>query len=364
MTTSSPGSRLVDAYDLVIFDLDGVIYLVDRPIETAVAAVGRLHAEGKPLAYATNNASRRPAAVAALLSGMGLAVQPHEVLTSAVAAAGLLANRFPADSPVLVVGAEALRAEVRAVGLRPVRRLEDEPVAVVQGYAPEVGWADLAEAALAVRAGAEWFATNTDRTLPTARGPVPGNGSLVAVLRTALERDPDVVVGKPEPALFTAAARQAGATRPLTVGDRLDTDIEGAVRAGLDSLLVLTGVTRPVDLLHAPLLARPTYVATDLGGLFDPAQVARLPGPAPEEAGSTASGPAATGSRVPGLPIVADNGWQVTANGETAQLTGSGSSLEALATLCAAAWSGRPVDSIEPGSDAARSALGDLDLLR
>lgn len=354
MTVSSPGSRLVDAYDLVIFDLDGVIYLVDRPIETAIAAVGRLHAEGKPLAYATNNASRRAAEVAALLSGMGLAVRPDEVLTSAAAAAGLLANRFPADSPVLVVGAEALRAEVRAVGLRPVSRLENGPVAVVQGYAPEIGWADLAEAALAVRAGAEWFATNTDRTLPTARGPVPGNGSLVAVLRTALEREPDVVVGKPAPALFTAAARQAGATRPLAVGDRLDTDIEGAVRAGLDSLLVLTGVTRPAELLQAPPSARPTYVANDLGGLFDPAQVVHLPARI-----MGASGPAASGSTTPAV-----GGWQVTVDGATALLTGSGSNLEALGALCAATWAEESISTFVAESDSARSALRDLDLLR
>ena len=103
-------------------------------------------------------------------------------------------------------GAEALRAEVRDAGLTPVEKLEDEPVAVVQGYGPEVGWRILAEAALAVRAGATWVATNTDRTLPSPRGPLPGNGSLVAVLRTALDREPDLVVGKPEPALFTTAA--------------------------------------------------------------------------------------------------------------------------------------------------------------
>ncbi|WP_422768661.1 HAD-IIA family hydrolase [Plantactinospora sp. WMMC1484] len=344
MSGSAPDGRLVDAYDLVIFDLDGVVYLVDRPIDTAVAAVARLHDEGKPLAYATNNASRRAAEVAALLSGMGLAVQPHEVLTSAAAAAELLAHRFPPDSPVLVVGAEALRAEVRDVGLRPVIRLEDAPVAVVQGYGPEVGWAELAEAALAIRAGADWFATNTDRTLPTARGPVPGNGSLVAAVRTALGREPDVVVGKPEPALFAAATRRFGAARPLAVGDRLDTDIEGAVRAGMASLLVLTGVAAAVDLLQAPPSARPDFVAHDLGGLFDPAQVARLTGPG----AGTSNGA---------------EGWRVV-GGAPAVLTGAGSSLAALAALCAASWAGTEVDGIEPGSEAARKALDELGLLR
>jgi HAD superfamily hydrolase (TIGR01450 family) len=274
--------ELVGGYDLVIFDLDGVIYLIDRPIPGAPEAVDRLRSQGTPVAYATNNASRRAPDVAALLTGMGVPAKPAEVLNSAGAAAAVLAQRFPAGSPVLVVGADALRAEVRDAGLTPVATAEDEPVAVVQGYGPEVGWTVLAEATLAVRAGALWVATNTDRTLPSPRGPLPGNGSLVAVLRTALDRDPDVVVGKPEPALFTTAASLSGAKRPLVVGDRLDTDIQGAVGAGMDSLLVLTGVSGVRDLLEAPPERRPTYVAADLSGLFRPADEARLPPDADE----------------------------------------------------------------------------------
>ncbi|MEV6495520.1 HAD-IIA family hydrolase [Actinoplanes sp. NPDC051633] len=262
-------SRLVDAYDLVIFDLDGVVYLIDRPIPGAAEAVERLRADGTAVAYATNNASRRAAEVADLLTGMGVPARPDEVLTSAGASATLLARELPAGAPVLVVGADALRDEVRDAGLTPVETFEDKPAAVVQGYGADVGWRILAEAALWVRAGARWVATNTDRTLPSPRGPLPGNGSLVAVLRTALNRDPDVVVGKPQPALFTTAASQSGAKRPLTVGDRLDTDIEGAVTAGMDSLLVLTGVSGPADLLAAPPERRPTYVAADVSGLFE-----------------------------------------------------------------------------------------------
>lgn len=207
MSADGP-ERLVDGYAQVVFDLDGVIYLIDRPIPGAVEAVGRLHAEGRAVAYATNNASRRSSQVADLLTGMGVPARPDEVLTSAAAAAELLRDRLPAGAPVLVVGAEALRAEIAAVGLTPVDRADDGPRAVVQGYGPQVGWTDLAEATVAVRAGATWIATNTDRTLPSGRGPLPGNGALVAVLRTALGRDPDVVVGKPEPALFATAARR------------------------------------------------------------------------------------------------------------------------------------------------------------
>jgi HAD superfamily hydrolase (TIGR01450 family) len=267
--------RLVDAYDLVVLDLDGVVYLGDRPIPAAVEAVSQLRREGKPIAYATNNASRRPPEVAALLSGMGVPAEADEVLTSSGAAVRVLADRFGPAARILVVGADALRAEVRDAGMVPVASADDGPVAVVQGYGPEVGWADLAEASLAVRAGAAWYATNTDRTLPSPRGPLPGNGSLVAALRTALDRGPDVVVGKPEPALFRAAADRAGAKRPLVVGDRLDTDIEAAHRAGMDSLLVLTGVSTRDDLDRTPVDRRPTYVANDLSGLFADAEALR-----------------------------------------------------------------------------------------
>ncbi|MFD6568177.1 HAD-IIA family hydrolase [Micromonospora profundi] len=330
--STDAGERLVDGYTLVVFDLDGVIYLIDRPIPGAVDAVARLHAEGRSVAYATNNASRRSSEVADLLTGMGVPARPEEVLTSAAAAAELLRDRLPAGAPVLVVGAEALRAELRAVGLTPVALADEKPAAVVQGYGPQVGWTELAEASVAVRQGAIWVATNTDRTLPSARGPLPGNGSLVAVLRTALERDPDLVVGKPESALFETAARRSDGGRTLVVGDRLDTDIEGARRAGLDSLLVLTGVSGVPELLAAEPLRRPTYVARDLAGLFDPAAAVRVPGTAD------------TG------------GWSVTDRDGTLELAGSGRSLDALAALCAAAWSAPALPTIRPvGPDAAHA---------
>ncbi|GAA0548019.1 HAD-IIA family hydrolase [Paractinoplanes ferrugineus] len=341
--------ELVDGYDLVIFDLDGVIFLIDRPIPGAPEAVDRLRSEGTPVAYATNNASRRAPEVAALLNGMGVPAAPAEVLNSAGAAAALLAKRFPAGSPVLVVGAEALVAEVRAAGLTPVSGAEDEPVAVVQGYGPEVGWKILAEAALAVRAGAVWVATNTDRTLPSPRGPLPGNGSLVAVLRTALDRDPDVVVGKPEPGLFTTAAALSGAKRPLVVGDRLDTDIQGAVGAGMDSLLVLTGVSGPADLLAAPPERRPTYVAADLSGLFRPADEARLP--------TKAGGEAAPGQGAGGQAVEA-GGWRLAGT----RLSGAGDPVAALLLLCGAAWDGVPGKAIEGASPEATDMLKKWDL--
>ncbi|MGX6604714.1 HAD-IIA family hydrolase [Micromonosporaceae bacterium Da 78-11] len=326
--------ELAGGYDLVIFDLDGVVYLIDKPIDGAAEAVERLRADGKAVAYATNNASRRAADVATLLNGMGVSAAAAEVLTSAGAAAALLAEKLPAGSPVLVVGAEALRAEVRDAGLNPVDKLEDKPAAVVQGFGPDVGWKILAEAALAVRAGATWIATNTDRTLPSPRGPLPGNGSLVGVLRTALDREPDLVVGKPEPALFTTAASLSGAKRPLAVGDRLDTDIQGAVGAGMDSLLVLTGVSGPAELLAAPAERRPTFVSADLSGLFRPADASRVPLDADEV-----------------------GGWQIARDGDTVTLDGGGDAVDALRLLCSATWDGVPVSGVKAGSDAARDLL-------
>lgn len=262
---------LADRYDLIILDLDGVVVLGERAVAGAPQALARLRDTGKPVRFATNNASRRVDEVADLLCGMGVPAEQGEVLTSAVVAAGLLAERLPARAPVLVVGTAALRHDVAAAGLAVTTSADDRPVAVIQGYGPDVGWKQLAEACVAVRSGAMWMVTNADRTLPTPRGPLPGNGALVAALVTALDRQPDVVVGKPEPALFQAAASGvAEPARTLVVGDRLDTDIAGANRAGMDSLLVLTGVATRAAVASAPPAERPTYTAADLSGLFAP----------------------------------------------------------------------------------------------
>ncbi len=341
---SPPPASLAWAYDLIIFDLDGVVYLTDRPIPSAVEAIKRLHHGGRRLAYATNNASRRAPEVAALLCGMGIEALDAEVVTSAQAAAAVLARRLPPGSPVLVVGADALRDDVRDAGLLPVEGAEDRPVAVVQGYGPEVGWAQLAEACIAIRAGAFWVATNTDRTLPTPRGPLPGNGSLVAVLRTALDRDPDVVVGKPEPPLFEAAAQRSGAVRPIAVGDRLDTDADGARRSGMDSMLVLTGVTAPRDLLAAPPRWRPTHVAADLSGLFEVDDAVRVP------------------RLDDGCDGAEAGGWRVTRQTAGLELSGAGEAMAALRLLCAVAWAGGPVAKATADSPEAAEALSHLGL--
>jgi hypothetical protein len=159
---------------------------------------------------------------------------------------------------------------VEAVGLRPVAGAQDAPAAVVQGYDPEITYDRLAEAALAIRGGAFWVASNTDATVPTERGLLPGAGAFVALLRTATDREP-LVAGKPEWALHAESIQRTEAQRPLVVGDRLDTDIEGAVRAGTPSLLVLTGVAEPADLVRAPADKRPSFLGQDLRALLRPA---------------------------------------------------------------------------------------------
>ena len=239
----------------------------------APAGVAAARAAGMRVAYVTNNASRPPAAVAERLTGLGIPAEPDEVVTSAQAAARVLAERLPSGSLVLVVGTTALADEVRRVGLAPVHALADAGdgpvVAVVQGLSPEVNQRDLADAAVALRAGALWVAANTDLTLPSVRGPLPGNGAFVAVLRLVTGLEP-LVAGKPDPALHRESVERVAARTPLVVGDRLDTDVLGAVRGGADSLLVLTGVTDRPALLAAPPGSRPTYLASDLRGLAEP----------------------------------------------------------------------------------------------
>jgi hypothetical protein len=174
-------------------------------------------------------------------------------------------------------------------------------------------------------------ATNTDRTLPSPRGNLPGNGSLVAALAHALERQPDVVVGKPAPALFRQAAAKVSARRPLVVGDRLDTDIEGAVNAGMESLLVLTGVSRPEDVLTAPPGMRPTWLADDLRALGDIRRAARIP---------SSDGESATAG-----------GWTARRAGAALELDGEGPEVAALAALAALTWS-QPTEAAAPAQTA------------
>ena len=308
---------LAAAYDVLLLDLDGVVYIGGTAIPGAPEALQRASAAGVHLAYVTNNASRTPAAVAAILTGMGVPAGPADVVTSAQAAARLLAEKLPPNAKVLVLGALALRLAVRERGLIPVSNAVEHPQAVVQGFSPGLGYASFAEGGLAVRAGALFVGTNADSTIPGARGIAPGNGSLLQVIEHATGVQP-LIAGKPEPPLHRESVIRTGAKRPLVIGDRLDTDIEAAHNADADSLLVLTGVDNPRTAVLAPPHRRPTYLGQTLDVLLEP-----YPPVTRTEDGATCAG------------------WTATApaagSGNLA-LSGDGAAIDGLRALAAAAW--------------------------
>ena len=276
VTTEEPPtvseSALVAGYDAVFADLDGTLFAGSAPVDHAVETVEALSV---PVYFVTNNASRRPAEVAAHLKDLGFRVDAERVVTSAQTAARLLAEHVEPGSRALVVGTDGLVQEVREAGIATTRSADDRPVAVIQGHNPETGWAQLSEAALAIRAGALWIACNTDATLPSERGLLVGNGSMVAAVASATGATP-LVAGKPAAPHMQDVLTRSGALRPIVVGDRLDTDIAGANAVDLDSLLVLTGVSTLADAICAGADSRPTHVAADLTGLLADADLAAV----------------------------------------------------------------------------------------
>jgi glycerol 3-phosphatase-2 len=332
------------AYDVALLDLDGVVYMGHAAIPGAAEALRKAEAAGMRLAYVTNNAFRTPAAIAEMLTSFGVSASKTDVVTSAQAAARMLAERLPPGAPVLVVGGSGLRMAVRACGLRPVSTALEKPRAVVQGYAPGISYSLLAEGGLAVAAGALFVASNGDRTLPSRRGRQPGNGALVQVIATATGVQP-LVAGKPELPLHRESVLRTGARRPLVVGDRLDTDIEGAHRVGADSMLVLTGVTGPADAVLAPPPHRPSYLAEDLSGLLEP-----HPGVIEKDGAFSCGGCTA---------------WL---DGDRLELDGGGRRIDGLRALCAAAWAAsdrRAADGRDGhvSAETARPALETLERL-
>ncbi len=330
------GQALHEAYDTALLDLDGVVYAGGNAIAHAVASLATARDGGMRLAYVTNNALRTPDAVAAHLTELGIPAEAGDVITSAQAVARLIAEQVPEGSRVLVIGGEGLRVALRERGLVPVESADDDPVAVVQGYGgPELPWGRFAEASYAVARGVPWFASNTDLTIPSGRGIAPGNGAAVEVVRIATGADPQVA-GKPLPPMHRETILRTGAARPLVVGDRLDTDIEGAFNGEVDSLLVLTGVTDGALLLAAPPRHRPTYVDGDLRGMLT---------------GQPEVAAAGDGFRC--------GGWTATAGTTELELDGDGGALDGLRALCAAAWTaaGAGVCELDGGKALARLGL-------
>ena len=311
-------NNLISKFDALLADLDGVVYAGPNAIPGAVESLRKLAGIGVGLGYVTNNASRSPAQVAQHLRDLGAPAEDHQVVSSSQAAGELLGSLLPAGARVLITGGDALAREIELVGLVPVRSEAENPVAVVQGFHPDVGWKDLAEAAYVVAAGALWVATNTDMSIPQERGIAPGNGSLVAAVTAATGQLP-LVAGKPEAPLFHAAAKRLAADRPLVVGDRLDTDILGGNRAGFATVAVLTGVDTRESILAARTLERPGFLINDLTDLYRPY-------PAVEhDAGRYRCGAASA-----------------VVDGQTVRVTGDPADLDAWRAACAAWWAANP----------------------
>ncbi len=271
-------TAVIDAYDAALFDLDGVIYLGDEAVPGVAGTINALRSKGVRVGFVTNNAARSPQEVAAHLQRLGVDATVGDIVTSGQAVARLMGARFSPGSRVLVAGTQALASEVRAVGLEPVESSAAEPVAVVVGYAPQLRWAQLNEACFAVQAGAVWYGCNPDRTRPQLEGQAIGLGAMLDAMRATMPDQEPILAGKPRRPLLDETLRRLGATRPIFVGDRLDTDIEGAHVVGIDSLFVLSGSHGPEELLAARPEHRPTYIAANISGLLeDPVGTGRGP---------------------------------------------------------------------------------------
>lgn len=332
----------LEGIDVLLADLDGVVYRGDDAIPHAVESLNRAQASLR-VGYLTNNASRTDATVASHLTALGLTVAPSDVVTSPQAAVKLLAELVEPGSRILVVGGDGLVTEVERAGFVVVRSADDAPAAVIQGFAPHVAWTDLAEAAYALRApdgadGIPWVATNTDWTIPQARGTAPGNGTLVSAVHTAVGRLP-VVAGKPERAIFDAAATRFAASAALVIGDRLDTDIVGANRAGMASALVLTGIDGPKQVLAADPDSRPTFVFGDLRDLFAPY-------------------PATVITEKRGTKLVNVGTATVKVDGRAVSLARAGNPVDVVRAAAAAIWgSGTPIYALDVAPELYASQL-------
>ncbi|MEK9664188.1 MAG: HAD-IIA family hydrolase [Candidatus Nanopelagicales bacterium] len=319
---------LAHDFDVALLDLDGVVYIGDEPVPGAAQGLAAARRHGMALTFVTNNASRPPDVVAAHLTDLGVPAAALEVVTSSQAGAALLAQRLDPSSTVLAVGGPGVALALEAVGLVPLTTEQASvrtPAAVLQGFGREVTWVDLAAAAVAVERGAYWVATNPDATLPVPGGRAPGNGALVAAVATAVGRGPDDIAGKPYPALMRASIERTAATRPLVVGDRLDTDIAGAHAVGVPSLLVLTGVTDVRTLLEAVDGERPDYLGADLSALTQaPSPTRSMGGAGPQREGGI-------------WRCGASSAW--VHDRQLAVEIGEGEWLGALQCACAAAWS-------------------------
>ena len=332
-TLRASESPLAEVHDLALVDLDGVAYRGHLPIPHAAESLTTARDRGLRLVFVTNNASREPQDVADQLTGLDIRASSDEVMTAAQACAALLRTRLEPGGRVLVVGGAGLVTAVTEAGFEIVTSADERPDAVAQGYAADVGWAELAEAAYAVEAGAWHVASNLDLSLPTARGFAPGNGALVGAVVAATGVQPSSA-GKPSPTMYRLAVERAGAERPLVVGDRLDTDLAGARSGGYPGLHVLTGVSTARDAVVAEPGLRPDFLGADLRSLLEPH-------PAPREA---ADGWWECGGRA---ARVVDGRLELDRQGP--------SGIDVVRAACAAAW-----DAVDSGAGLDGSSVPEL----
>jgi len=256
------GLRLED-HRAFLVDLDGVLVRGGEPLPGAAEALQRLKEAGRVVVF-SNNSTRSRRRFAARLSGMGFKIKPEEIVNSAyIVAQHILKSAGP--SKVFIIGEEGLKEELELAGHRLAGPEEAEFLVV--GMDRELSYEKLAGALHLLLRGAHFLATNADPTFPTPEGPLPGAGAVVGALQ-GMGFSPEEVVGKPSPIAFKVALEAAGVGGPrecLLIGDRLETDILGAARVGMDSALVLTGVTRREDLQES--VFQPTWVAESLAAL-------------------------------------------------------------------------------------------------
>jgi HAD superfamily hydrolase (TIGR01450 family) len=258
-------SARIRKYQHVLLDLDGCVWVGDDPCDGAVDALAALREAGVSVLFLTNDVRHAPEDFVRKLWRLGFQASLTEIVTAGAALQFQLAGRDHGSA--FVVGSQALVDHAAAAGLRI---LNGTPFAtradvVVVGAHQEFDFAELRTATQAVLRGAELVAATRDPTFPMPDGPWPATGAVLAAIETATGRRADLVVGKPEPAMYEAARDRLGAGRILAVGDRLDADIAGARRAGMDSALVLTGATSRTQADAAD--PRPTFVAESLGEL-------------------------------------------------------------------------------------------------
>jgi HAD superfamily hydrolase (TIGR01457 family) len=263
-----PQNRLVDLFDHFLIDLDGVVYIGNKPTAGAGETIEALRKLGKSMIFLTNDPRSSSREYAEKLNGMGIPVSPEDIITSGMAVAYYIKEHYKLNGKkAYVVGSKSLKEEIKGIGLRLSQGEEAKGADfVIVGGHPEFNYEEMKLAALAIRNGAYFFATNRDPVFPTQEGLVPATGAILASIEVASGKKA-TTVGKPEPVMFEVAKKfLPSQERIAIIGDRLDTDIVGGKRAGITTILVLSGSTKQDELSKSEII--PDYVIDNLRDLL------------------------------------------------------------------------------------------------